>query len=160
MKYLKFLVNIHNWFEICIKSMCFFRFLMSKNNQERGHCYKKSADPDEWNSPTNSQNFKMCKILISYINGYMWNLENWYRWTYLQGRSRHRCGEQTWAHRKEARMWWIGRLDLPNVYCHVWNRWLMGSRCMVQGAQPQCSAVTSMGRVMRGGERKAMYVYI
>ena len=24
---------------------------------------------------------------ISSINAYMWNLENWYRWTYLQGRN-------------------------------------------------------------------------
>ena len=28
-----------------------------------------------------------------YINTYMWNLEKWYRWTSLQGRSRDRCGE-------------------------------------------------------------------
>ena len=25
---------------------------------------------------------------ISYINTYIWNLERWYRWTYLQGRNR------------------------------------------------------------------------
>ena len=25
---------------------------------------------------------------ILYINAYMWNLEKWYRWTYLQGRNR------------------------------------------------------------------------
>ena len=25
---------------------------------------------------------------ISYINGYIWNLEKWYGWTYLQGRNR------------------------------------------------------------------------
>ena len=25
---------------------------------------------------------------ISYINGYMWNLEKWYRWTGWQGRNR------------------------------------------------------------------------
>ena len=25
---------------------------------------------------------------ISYINTYMWNLEKWYRWTYLQSRYR------------------------------------------------------------------------
>ena len=25
---------------------------------------------------------------ISYINSYMWNLDKWYRWTYLQGRNR------------------------------------------------------------------------
>ena len=25
---------------------------------------------------------------ITYINAYMWNLEKWYRWTYLQSRNR------------------------------------------------------------------------
>ena len=25
---------------------------------------------------------------ISYINAYIWNLEKWYRWAYLQGRNR------------------------------------------------------------------------
>ena len=25
---------------------------------------------------------------IPYINAYMWNIEKWYRWTYLQGRNR------------------------------------------------------------------------
>ena len=25
---------------------------------------------------------------ILYINAYMWNLEKWYRWTYLQSRNR------------------------------------------------------------------------
>ena len=26
---------------------------------------------------------------VSYINAYMWNLEKWYRWTYMQGRNRN-----------------------------------------------------------------------
>ena len=26
---------------------------------------------------------------ISYINTHIWNLEKWYRWAYLQSRSRH-----------------------------------------------------------------------
>ena len=25
---------------------------------------------------------------ISYVNAYMWNLEKWYRWSYLQNRNR------------------------------------------------------------------------
>ena len=27
---------------------------------------------------------------MSYINAYTWNLEKWYRWTYLQSRNRDR----------------------------------------------------------------------
>ena len=39
---------------------------------------------------------------IEYINRYMWNLEKWYKWTYLQSRNRdadienkhfHQCGK-------------------------------------------------------------------
>ena len=30
---------------------------------------------------------------ISYINSYIWNLEKWYWWNYLQGRNRDRDGE-------------------------------------------------------------------
>ena len=28
------------------------------------------------------------KQMSSYINAYLWNLEKWYRWTYLQSRDR------------------------------------------------------------------------
>ena len=34
----------------------------------------------EW---SNSQREKQ----VSYINEYIWNLEKWYQWTYLQGRN-------------------------------------------------------------------------
>ena len=30
---------------------------------------------------------------ILHINAYMWNLEKWYRWTYLQGRGRNTGAE-------------------------------------------------------------------
>ena len=36
----------------------------------------------EWSKPETDKQ-------ILYINAYMWNLEKWYRWTYLQGRNRH-----------------------------------------------------------------------
>ena len=35
---------------------------------------------------------------ILYINAYMWNLEKWYRWSYLQSRKRHRHREQIYGY--------------------------------------------------------------
>ena len=31
-----------------------------------------------------------------YINTYVWNVENWYRWTYLKGRKRDADAESKW----------------------------------------------------------------
>ena len=35
---------------------------------------------------------------ILYINAYMWSLEKWYRWSYLQSRNRDRCSKQTYGY--------------------------------------------------------------
>ena len=72
---------------------------------------------------------------ISYINThthiyiyiYIWNLEKWYRWTYLQGRNRdtdveNKCIDTA----RERRVGWIGRLELTSV--HYGYYWVLGSR--------------------------------
>ena len=59
-----------------------------------GNCYT------EWNM---SERVKH----IFYINVYMWNLEKWYRWSYLQSRNRHRWREQTHGYQR-GRRWWDG----------------------------------------------------
>jgi len=43
---------------------------------------------------------------ISYINVYMWNPENWYRWTYLQGRNRDADIENEYVDTEERRRVW------------------------------------------------------
>jgi len=40
---------------------------------------------------------------ISYINAYIWNLEKWYWWTYLQGRNRDANVETDCEHRRGRR---------------------------------------------------------
>ena len=40
---------------------------------------------------------------ILYINAYMWNLEKWYRWSYLQSRSRDTDVENKCIHTKGVR---------------------------------------------------------
>ena len=40
---------------------------------------------------------------ISYINACMWNLEKWYRWTYLQSRNRDTDIEKKWMDTKEGK---------------------------------------------------------
>ena len=57
---------------------------------------------------------------ISCINAYMWNLEKWYRWYYLQSRNRDTEGESKHMDtRGEGRLGWIGRLRL--TYIHYWH---------------------------------------
>ena len=54
---------------------------------------------------------------ILYISAYMWNLEKWYRWTYLQGRNRDADREQICGHSGEKKgMGWVGRLGLTYIY--------------------------------------------
>ena len=53
------------------------------------------------------------KKQISHINAYMWNLEKWCRWSYLQNRNRHGCREQTYEHQGK-----LGILVL--TYIHYW----------------------------------------
>ena len=43
---------------------------------------------------------------ISYINVYMWNPENWYKWTYLQGRNRDAYIENEYVDTEERRRVW------------------------------------------------------
>ena len=56
---------------------------------------------------------------ISYINAYMWNLEKWYRWFYLQSRCKDTDVENKCMDTKEeGGMGEIGRLGL--TYIHYW----------------------------------------
>ena len=57
---------------------------------------------------------------ISYINVYMWNLEKWYRWSYLQSRNRDTDVENKRMGTKgrSGGVGWIGRLGL--TYIHYW----------------------------------------
>ena len=48
------------------------------------------------------------KKQIPYINAYMWNLEKWYRWTYLQGRNRDPDTENQCV---DPRQWGRGRVS-------------------------------------------------
>ena len=42
---------------------------------------------------------------ILHINTYTWNLEKWYKWTYLQSRNRHRGGKKS-IDTKQRKRWW------------------------------------------------------
>ena len=72
---------------------------------------------------------------ISYINTYMWNLDKWYRWPYLQSKHRDTDIEGKCMDTKQGEGGWTGRLGL--TYIHYWyyvqNRQLMRTYYMVQG---------------------------
>ena len=47
----------------------------------------------------------------------MWNLEKWYRRSYLQNRNRHECREQTYEHQGEFGM----NEDIGiDIYIYYW----------------------------------------
>ena len=52
---------------------------------------------------------------MSYVNTYMWNLEKWYRWSYLQNRDRdiENKGMDTKGEKQLGR---TGRLE--SIYVH------------------------------------------
>ena len=64
---------------------------------------------------------------ISYINAYTWNLEKWYRWTSLHGRSRDtdvesRCADtrgEGWGEGGGGMNWEIG-IDIYTLICIKW----------------------------------------
>ena len=56
---------------------------------------------------------------ILYINTYMWNLEKWYGWSYLQSRNRDTDVENKYIDTKgEGGVGGIGRLGLTHI--HYW----------------------------------------
>ena len=42
----------------------------------------------EWSKSEREKQISYFNHILSYFNAYMWNLEKWYRWSYLQSRSR------------------------------------------------------------------------
>ena len=53
----------------------------------------------------------------------MWNLEKWYRWTYVQSGNRDTDTENKLMDTKgEGELGWIGRLGLTYIYYNVWNK--------------------------------------
>ena len=52
-----------------------------------------------------------------YVNAYMWNLEKWYRWSYLQGRNSDTDVEKKYKDAKRGLgvVGWIGRMELMYI---------------------------------------------
>ena len=76
---------------------------------------------------------------ILYISAYMWNLEKWYRWTYLQGRNRDADRERICGHSGEKKgMGWVGRLDwhiyMPCIYHDIYlhTSYLFYTMCKIE----------------------------
>ena len=75
------------------------------------------------------------------INAYTWNLEKWYRWTYLQGRNADADVENGGVNTEGGKK---GSNELGDWHWHIqsyceYNRELVGICCTVQGAQ--CEAL-------------------
>ena len=68
------------------------------------HCYA------EWSKSERGKG-------ILFINIYMWNLEKWYGWSYLQNRYTE-IREQMYGHQGgKSKLVWIGRLGFIYLHC-------------------------------------------
>ena len=73
---------------------------------------------------------------ILYINAYIWNLEKWYQWTYLQGRNRDADRDNRLVGTaEEGEGGGNGQSGTETCRHRMWNRRPMGSRRITQGAQ-------------------------
>ena len=85
----------------------------SKHTAKRDDCCQKSTLVGQKGKQT------------SYIHAYMWNLEKWYWWSYVQTRNRDTDIENRPTDTKgERSAGWVGRLGWTNTHCrwHVENR--------------------------------------
>ena len=95
----------------------------------------------------------------SYGITYMWNLKKVYKWTYLQNRNRFTEFENKLMVTKGDR-WgggWTGGLGLAYAHCGIWNDWLMGTCCIVQGTLPNVLWWSMWGKNLK--KNGCMYVY-
>ena len=62
------------------------------------------------------------KKQLLHINPYIWNLERWYWWTYLQGSNGDRYREQTYGCKEgEERVGWMERVARKHIHYCVYN---------------------------------------
>ena len=68
----------------------------------------------------NEQSWATFHVFISHLYTYIWNLERWCCWAYLQGSDGDIDVEtDLWTQLGKERVWWIERLALKYVYYHV-----------------------------------------
>ena len=82
---------------------------------------------------------------ISYISGYIWNLEGWYWQTYLQGSSEDADMENRLVDTAgKERVGRTERLAWKHIHYHMETRW-PGEMAGTQGAQIKCSVTIQRG---------------
>ena len=97
---------------------------------------------------------------ISCINTYIWNLEKWYRWTYLQGRNRDADRENGCV--RGRGVGWTGRLRLMYIHTILWKT-ASGKQLYSTGSLAWCSVVTYMGGLGWEGRWRGsgcIYIYL
>ena len=100
---------------------------------------------------------------ISYINAYIWNLERWYWWTYLQGSNGDADTENSYGLSIRRRGWDELREDHGNIYitmCEIDSQWEFALWCrkLKPSALWQPRGVGWGGR-WEGGSRGRRHMY-
>ena len=74
------------------------------------------------------------KTKVSYIDTYMWNLEKWYRWTYLQSSNRDTDAENKHTNTKVGKVGWdeLGDWD-SHIYTTIVKSITNENLCIAQG---------------------------
>ena len=125
--------------------MDFFYFCI--HHKTAGSC---SKEAQERNKKTILEKEKQ----ILYTNTYIWNLEKWYRWTYLQGRNRGADVENGPGHMGswggERRGWQELRVTLMYIHSLQCVRQLVGSCYITQ--EPSLVFCEDVGGEMVGRE--------
>ena len=94
----------------------FFLFFLEE------HIWVSCSEMDEPRACYTKWSRSECGKQISYINTYMWNLEKWYWWTYLQVKNRDTVENGLVNTAGEGEGGRIERAALKNIYSHVQHR--------------------------------------
>ena len=121
-------VHVHNGILLSYEKECIW---VSSNEVDETGAYYIEWSKSERETP------------MQYINTYIWNLERWLWWPYMQGGKRdtdvkNRLGT-LW---EKARVGRFERIALKHVYYHMWNRLPVQVRCMTQCTQGWCTGMT------------------
>ena len=107
-------------------------------------CLENPVDRGAWRATVHRVAKSWTWLKHAHTHVYMWNLEKWYWWAYLQGssRERHRRREQTCGHSGEkGRVGCIQRVALTCVLSCV-KQIASGKLLHSTGSSAQCSVMT------------------
>ena len=126
-------------------------WISSNEMDETGAYYTEASKPER-------------KTPIQYINTFIWNLERWQRWPYMQESKRDtNIKNRLLDSVGEGEGVLIWENSIETCILPMWNRSSVQVRCMKQGTQSQCNGTTrrdGMGGRREGGSGQETLVHL